>query len=231
MIKIAICDEKKRDRAMLKQLVQKTALFQNAEYKEFDSEAALADDLECGRHYDIVFLDTKGIETGHSISFSDTGAMIIFVAEDPDHAIQAFDCNAFHYILKSDSYEKFLAVLTKAYKKYQVSHSNYLLKCKEGPVCLPLSEICYIEYCNKHLIFYTDKESYVLRGSIGTVAEDLADFGFALVHQGFVVNLRKIHRFLKTDIILTNGMEVMMSSRKRNEVIALYTKFMEKYAV
>ena len=135
MIKIAICDDRTSDRALLKDLIEKTEVFQNAEYCEFESGDALTCDMECGRRYDIVFLDVdmqdlKGIETGKSIRYNDSDAMIIFVAEDPGFAIQAFDCNAFHYILKNDSYDKFLAVLIKARERYLSTHNRYVLNCK-----------------------------------------------------------------------------------------------------
>lgn len=232
MIQIAICDKNVSDRAVIKQLVEKTALFKNAEYSEFDSGCALSDQLDCGRRYDIVFLTFKASESMERFHFENNGEpMIIFIAENPENVIQAFEYNAFHCILKNDSYEKVYDVLTKAYKKYVSSHKNYLLKCKEGPVCLQLSDIYYVEYFNKHLIFYTDKEQYTLRGTIGTVANDLLPFGFVQIHQGFVVNIKKIQRFLKNDVVLTNGMKVMMSSRKRNEAIAFYNKYIQNTCV
>lgn len=228
MIQIAICDKNVSDRAELKQLVEKTALFGNAEYSEFDSGCALSDQLDSGRRYDIVFLEFKASEQMEKFRFEEScEPMIIFVAEKPENVIRAFEYNAFHCILKDDSYEKIYDVLTKAYRRYLSSHNNYLLRCKEGPVCLKLSDIYYVEYLNKHLIFHTDTEQYTLRGTIGTVASDLLPFGFIQIHQGFVVNVRRVQRFLKNDVVLTNGAKVMMSSRKRSEAIDFYNKFMK----
>ena len=48
------------------------------------------------------------------------------------------------------------------------------------------------------------------------------------MHQGYIVNLKKIYKIDDYMIILTNGNKVPTSVRKKTEVITRYADFMEK---
>ena len=112
MIKICICDDDSAYRQKLYALLEGTALLGNAEYSFYDNGAKLISDYESGARFDLVFLDVdmpecSGIETGKHISSSDPKAIIIFVTSYPQYAIDAFECSAFHYLLKDCDPERF----------------------------------------------------------------------------------------------------------------------------
>lgn len=233
MIKIAVCDDVAEDRDALYELIDGTELFGNTEYTSFDSGGALVDAISRGAEFDIVFLDVQmkginGIETGKQIYALNPKTVIIFVTNYPEYAIEAFECYAFHYVLKNERPEKFYEVIAKAHKRYVRSHSHYVVKCKEGPVSIRLSDLYCVEYQDKHVVFYTEDKCYKMRSTMGVIEKDLAEFGFVRVHQGYIVNLSKIQRFMKTDILLTNGQTVMLSTRKRTEVIEMHRKYIEE---
>lgn len=233
MIRIAVCDDVAEDRDSLYELIEGTELFCNTEYTSFDSGEALVDAVRGGREFDIVFLDVQmtginGIETGKQIYALSPHTVIIFVTNYPEYAIDAFECNAFHYVLKNEKPEKFYEVISKAYKRYVKAHARYVIKSKGGPVTIRLSDLYCVEYQDKHVIFYTKNKCYKMRSTMGVIEKDLAEFGFVRVHQGYIVSLSKIQRFMKTDILLTNGQTIMLSTRKRTEIIEKHRKYIKE---
>ena len=61
--------------------------------------------------------------------------------------------------------------------------------------------------------------------------ERLCSFGFYQCHQSFLVNLDKVRKIMKNDIILSNGESIMLSMRKRTETLAAYNKYIEQFVL
>lgn len=236
MIKIAICDDEKSGQTGLKALIKDTSLFSDAEYFCFESGHALTDSYKDGNRFDFVFLDVdmpgvNGIEAGMFINETDPKAIIIFYSAHPQFAIDAFDCNAFHYIVKGIDNDKFKSILKRAYDKYRRINESFLVKTKDALIKIPLSDIYYIEYMRKHLIIHTKTAYYETRDSMMNACEKLCGFGFYLCHQSFLVNFEKVQKITKNDIFLDNGESVMLSARKRSQTLAAYNTYIERFVL
>lgn len=105
MIKIAVCDDEILIRKELKNLINKQ--FHEVEVSEFSSGREF---LESKERYDITFLDIameglSGIEVAKCIRRKqemerDNKDIIIFVTGYRDYMEDAFDVNAYHYLVK-----------------------------------------------------------------------------------------------------------------------------------
>ena len=138
-MKIAICDDNPTERTALKSRLDATGELSGAEYRFFDDGDELIREYEKGERYDLVLLDVEmekvdGIDTGNYISSVDGDAMIIFVTSYPQYALDAFDCNAFHYLLKSSDDDRFNSVIHRALQHYKKNPRFYTLSTK---VCNP----------------------------------------------------------------------------------------------
>ena len=234
MIHIAICDDSQKDSLFLKSLCQKCTLSDTIKVELFDSGDAIISAINEYK-FDIVFLDVdmpelNGISVGKKIREINKNVIIIFCTNYPQYAIEAFDCEAFHYLLKPCTGEKVQDILARAVKKLGIMHTYHLLKIQNKSLRLALSDIYYIEYCQKHIIYHTNEKRIETTGKFSAVYDELKKYGFYQVHQGYIVNLAKIQDFQGYNVILENGQTVLISVRKKREVLLAYAKYVEDMA-
>lgn len=232
-MKIAVCDDSSQYRQIIINNLKEITLMPNFSCAEFSSSEDLLYSYNNGEKYDIIFLDVEmgeidGVEAGIRIREYDSKAIIIFISNYPQYAIPAYDCEAFYFIVKPIVPTKFKKVINKAMEKYKLLHQYYIIKNKGQVKKIAINDIYYIEIYRKHLIFHTGIGKYETIGKISEALTNLSSYGFCQIHQGYLVNMSKIKDFDGFDIILDNNEKVMVSVRKRAEVLKTYAKFLER---
>lgn len=232
-MQIAICDDSLQFRnEILHKLSFCAAVSVRNTYTQFSNAEDLLKAYNCGNRYDIIFLDVEmkdinGVDAGIQIRKYDTKVIIIFVSSYPKYAIPAYDCEAFYFIVKPIDQNKFVKIINKALKKYQTLHQYYIIKNKGEVLKMPINEIMYVEIYRKHLIFHTITGNHETIGKISEALVKLSPYGFCQVHQGYIVNMNCIKKFENYDIVLKNNERVMMSIRKKSEVLKEYANYLE----
>ncbi|MBR3964223.1 MAG: response regulator transcription factor [Clostridia bacterium] len=231
MISIAICDDSLQDATRLRGVCESFSSACEIEYSVFtDAEEFLSKHQKA--QFDIVFLDVEmpnqsGLDVGKKIRAANNQTIIIFSTSYPQYAIDAYDCEAFHYLLKPISEEKLEFTLKRAIKKISLSRQYHCIKIHNTTRRLPLSDIYFIEYCRKHIIYHTKYDVIETTGRFSDVIDALHNHGFYQVHQGYIVNFDKVYDFKGYSIILDDKRTVMMSVRKKKEVVLAYSKYVE----
>ena len=231
-MKIAVCDDISTSR---KDIISKVNhVFTNqVTFCEFASSEELLAEYSNGKKFDIIFLDVEmkvinGIEAGRKIREYDSKAIIIFVSNYPKYAIPAYDCEALYFIVKPIENENFYKVLNKAMDKYKLLHQYYVIKNKGNVIKIPVRKIVYVEIYRKHLIIHTTTSVYETVGKLNEALLELEPFGFCQVHQGYLVNMNLIRGFSNYDVVMENGEKVMMSVRKRADVLRTFACYLER---
>lgn len=232
MIKIAICDDSNIDANQLKSVCASCALPDKMEFYVYPSGQNLLSELAI-RHFDIIFLDidmpkSNGIEIGKAIRQEKENTIIIFCTSYPQYAIEAYDCEAFHYILKPCTRERIQDVLLRAINKLGLIRKYHSIKVQNKTIKIPISEIYYIEYCQKHIIYHLADRPVETTGRFSDIADELKKFGFYRIHQGYIINFEKVRDFKGYYAVLDNGQDVPISVRKKTEVLLAYAKYVEK---
>ena len=233
MIKIAICDDFSNDAELLERYCKSCELSDSVKVYIFSNGFDLIKSYEKNK-YDIIFLDVEmpnidGINIGMKIRNIDKQTIIVFATSYPQYAIDAYECEAFHYILKPFSQDKIFTTLKRAVDKLGIIHKYHKIKIKNKTIQIPISDIYYIEYCRKHINYHLQNNVIVTTGKFSDVINELQKYGFYQVHQGFAVNLQKIKDIDKFTIILVNLEKVPISVRKKSEVLLAYAKYVEAY--
>lgn len=228
-MKIAICDGCTVDINATRDIICKHRLAENSYIKSFTVGEKLLDCVEKER-FDIVFLDVdipeiNGLELGRRIKEISPDTFLIFVTSYPQYAIEAYDCEAFNYLLKPLDKQKAHRVIDRIEKKLADTNKYYIIKIKSESIRIPIRDIYYIECYKKHVIYHLKDTTFDTLGKLSEVYADLKDYGFYRVHQGYVVNMDKIKRIDNYSAILENGENVMISVRKKTDTMLAYSNF------
>ena len=217
MYKIAVCDDEEAVSAQVKELI--TEWNPSVDVVCFSSGEAL---LENYQSYEAVFLDIdmagmNGIETGKAIRKMDKDTKIVYLTAYRDYVSGAFGVHAFQYLLKPVNKKAIWNVLEEIFRYMKSAEKKIILDFHtvDGSLCLPVERIYFFEYENRKIRIVTDEEQYYMADKIGNVAKRMAEFGFSMPHQSFVVNMFHVKNVKNQQIFLDNGMEIPLSQKKQ----------------
>lgn len=217
MYKIAVCDDEEAVSAQVKELI--TEWNPSVDVVCFSSGEEL---LENYQSYEAVFLDIdmagmNGIETGKAIRKMDKDTKIVYLTAYRDYVSGAFGVHAFQYLLKPVNKKAIWNVLEEIFRYTKAAEKKIILDFHtvDGSLCLPVERIYFFEYENRKIRIVTDEEQYYMSDKIGNVAKRMAEFGFSMPHQSFVVNMFHVKNVKNQQIFLDNGMEIPLSQKKQ----------------
>lgn len=156
--------------------------------------------------------------------------ILIFTAESLEYALNAFDVEAFHYMMKPFSKEKFERVLYKAEGKVRrgVQMTPHLIiRVENSSYKIPADKIYYIESDNRKVRVVTDTESYSYYARLSDLEEELRD-SFFRIHKGYLVNLEYIQEFNKTEVTLLSGEHLLISKYKYQDFVKAYLGYIKE---
>lgn len=236
MIKIAVCDDEKNIRSYLTSLIRE----QNTECEV--TEYASADEyLSGGMGHDLLFLD---IELKGSASGMDGMGMarqirgmgeikqpvIIFVTGYEKYVYDAFDVDAFQYLVKPVNEQKFAEVFSRAQEKVlseaEQGKKTLVIQYAGANKAIPLDSIYYMESQSHKIVLYTKDGKVEYYAKIGELEEELQGH-FCRIHKGYLVNLSYVDEYSRTEIMLTNGDKLPLSKYKYEDFVKAYLRFMQ----
>ena len=216
MLRIAVCDDDERV------LGRTLDLLKHYERVPLQVDGYLSGEalLAAGKVYDILLLDIDmggldGIETARRIRAVDKEVKLIYITNYSDYTIFAFAVHAFAYLLKPVNEEELFAQLDEACL-YGLSNSGPRLELmtKEGRVHIVPVDILYFEYQDRQVSMYTVDRLWHLKQKITQVAQEFEQYGFAMPHKSFVVNLYAVQRIHGYEITLTDGTILPLSQKR-----------------
>jgi len=232
-MKIGICDDEKEVREMLKDKVEK--LYPQANLLLYTS----GEELLAGELPDILLLDIQmqgknGIKTAEELRLTDKHLIIIFVTAIEDYVFQAFDVDAFHYLVKPFSDEKFSEVLQKAVEKYEKPESetgkrkkpSLLIKTGGSHITVNFEDIVYAEVFDRKVMIHTMDSDIEYYGKLKDL-EKKAGEGFYRPHRAYLVNFNFIRKYDATTIYLKKG-QALMAKQKYQEFVKSYLRYNER---
>ena len=192
----------------------------------FQRGAAFLDAYE--QDYDLVFLDIDmpgldGMQTAKELRLMDEDVGIIFVTNLARYALHGYEVNALDFIVKPVQYESFAYKLRKALRIQQHFREENTIMLQHDGVTqkVNVSDILYVEADGSYVIYYTQDQSYRVRGPLKNVERDLTEQGFLRCNHGCIVNLQCVTN-LKNDTVVVGTQELPISrNRKKDFVVGL----------
>ncbi len=236
MIKIAICDDEKNIRSYLTSLIRE----QNTDCEI--TEYASADEyLSSGMGHDLLFLDIElkgsasgmdGMGVARQIRSMEQikQPVIIFVTGYEKYVYDAFDVDAFQYLVKPVNEQKFAEVFSRAQDKIlseaEQKKKTLLIQYAGANKAIPIDNIYYMESQSHKILLYTKDGKLEYYAKIGELEEELQRH-FCRIHKGYLVNLSYVDEYSRTEIILTNGDKLPLSKYKYEDFVKAYLRFMQ----
>ncbi len=193
---------------------------------------------------DILFLDIQ-MQDGSGFDLLDIlkeiNFKIIFITASDAHAIKAFRYAAIDYLMKPVDPDELISALSKfkadklnENEKYKLlndslknnkPHERLALHTQDKIHIVNINDIVRCESSvNYTEFFFAGGKKLLVTKTLKDFEDLLSDQGFFRVHQSHLINTKFIKEFVKTDggyIIMTDGSNVPVSTRKRPEVVKM----------
>lgn len=203
---------------------------------------------------DLVFLDVNmkdmnGFEVLQNVHITPK-PIVVFVTAHENYAIDAFDYEAFDFILKPYRDERFYRTIDKLLKQSPKEiDQNFEKKLKEffklnigvknihKPVRIPVKQghrtillepenIKYICASGYYAEIYTEENKYLLRESLNNLIELLGNKNFIRIHRSAIVNINFIKEivhseFSELDVRMKDNKLIRVSKSNKKDLLLL----------
>ncbi|MCY6957533.1 LytR/AlgR family response regulator transcription factor [Clostridium brassicae] len=168
--------------------------------EEFDDSVEALQYIESNKP-NIIFLDISmpkldGMALGKILNNFEKKIIIVFITAYKEYAVNAFEIEAFDYILKPYSEERIVRTLKRLERQ-----EKSIDKCMSNKITLKqdnklkvinIYDICYCEAHERETIIYIAKEKFVEHSSISEFYKKLPRKSFFKCHRSYIVNIEKI---------------------------------------
>jgi DNA-binding LytR/AlgR family response regulator len=206
-LNIAICDDEENIRIYICKLIQKQETF--CKITEFSSGKELLEfqDETNAEEIDILFLD---------ISMGDEDGMTV--------AKQ----------LRSQMESNFEQVFAQTIREYQYLMAKKKEKPKEVLVrngnrtrSVSADDIYYIESSNRKVTLYLRHEKIEYYDKISSLESELKP-DFFRIHKGYLVNIKYVERYDRTEVKMRNGDSLLISKYKYQDFVKRYLEYISE---
>jgi two-component system response regulator LytT len=159
--------------------------------------------------------DRDGIKIGTFLAEQDKTQFIYVTAHsDVEMVKEILKTKPAGYITKPVKQSDLFASVSLALSKYEMaSRENPVFTIKDGydNIIIPLKSIRYIEAEGNYLTVYCDDKKHVLRQSLENFLKETDSDLFFRIHRSFAVNIQKVVRYSKKEIVLTDNTTLPIS--------------------
>lgn len=227
MLSIAIVDDVRSEAEYLASFVERYGNENNEKMKiaRFKSGFDFLDGYKAV--YDAVFLDIEmpdidGMAAARKLREFDNDIIIIFVTNIAKYAIQGYSVGALDYLLKPPKYADIKMRMNIISKRKRLNDYSIVIPYQGGERKLTSGEIVYVESRGHDIIFHTDGDEILWKGTtLKRVESELTEHGFYRCNNCYLVNLRYCTE-IKDNSVMVNGEELQISrARKKGFMVAL----------
>jgi len=217
MYKVALCEDEQIYAHAQEEICREILEKLNIEHSisVFETSADFWASFSKGARYDFMLLDivmdgTDGMELARKIRGHDSDAAIVFITANPEFALQGYDVNALHYLMKPlrrDMLEKLIA--SDYERRFQCNY--FVFKSGTQNLRIPVRDIICFETVDRRILITLKDGTADYSGKLSEIAEGLPGETFMRCHIGYIVNLKNIETLTRTEAIAVNGKIIPVS--------------------
>lgn len=214
-MRVAIIEDEKVERERIIDFIERFSeeFHKKIEVEEFDSGDSLLSTFMSV--YDIMIFDidmpgTNGMDTARLVREKDKRAVILFMTNIAQYAVNGYEVDAVDYIIKPIGYFDFSMKFQKAVRRAAKRQDNYIaVDALDGMRKLKVSDIRYVEVLGHYLIYHLADSELKLRGSMKEQAALLGAYNFTQIHKSYLVNLAYVENISGNEILVDGGILTM----------------------
>lgn len=233
MLSIAVCDDEIIECAGMAEKIRGTLEEMKVPcfLRQFNSGEEL---LQSEEDFDIVFLDIMmdgldGMKTAKRIRKKASCRLLVFISASRDYVFDAYDVEAFWYLVKPVEREKLKQVLKKAVLKTEATSPDFILVNKgRQKQKIFLRDILYFEIMGRLIDIHKTGGISDYYGKISILEEELREKGFFRCHKSYLVHLKYVKGYNRQEAVLDNGEKIPISKRRYEEFCKALLSYMKK---
>ena len=219
MVSIAVCDDELLDCLTISAQIRIIMEEMGAAFcvEQFQSGRQLLKSL--GR-FDVIFLDIlmegmDGMETARQCRRMDFDRMLVFFSSSRDYVFDAYDVEAFHYLVKPVDEGKLRHVLGRAVERERQLFREYIVVSRDRQVRkLFLDSVRYFEIRGRQIEVHEEQGVFTWYEQIGALERQLKGKGFFRCHKSYLINLGHVEVYNRQEAVLDNGERILIARRR-----------------
>lgn len=231
MLWIAVCDDEVMECSRIAGKIKEILGEMKAPctIQQFYSGRELLQSLE---NFDMIFLDIimgglDGMRTAQMVREKAYDKLLIFISASRDYVFDAYDVEAFQYLLKPIEDKKLKRVLQKAVRKTQERSQAFIIVSRDRQrKKLYLDDILYFEIRGRVIDAHTTGGIFSYYEQIGLLERELQGKGFFRCHKSYLVNLKYVDVYNSQELVLDNGERIAIAKRRHEAFCGEILKYM-----
>ena len=216
MIRIAIVEDERRERAHLRDCL---AYMAEKEQLEFDIvEFGSGEEFLGGYQpvYDIVLMDIElpsinGMETAKALRRLDSFVLLVFVTNMVQYAVSGYEVDALNYILKPVNRFDFALKMNKAISRTaKRTEKSVQIRAGKDLYMLPVAAIRYLEVDGHYIVYHTTEGDYSEYITLKEAEKKLDKPYFVRCNRCYLVNLKYVAA-VRDDVVQVGRDELLIS--------------------
>ena len=231
---MAICDNDEGATFQIEEFIESTYEKHGVEMEidVYYSGEKLAEAISQGKMYDIIYLDIQmggldGLAVGKYIRKMELDSIIVYISEYIEYIESVFEVEAFEFIRKPISNEKFMLTLKRALNRLDRKQYFFDCKYKNYWIRIPIKDIVYFESSGRKInIHLKDNKMEIFNGKLDNVEIKLSNSPslFLRIHKSYLVNLSYIRAISGKKARLINELVLPISDDRKDNVRKQYVK-------
>lgn len=176
---------------------------------------------------DIRMAKMNGLEAAAEIRKNDIDSEIIFVTSHGEKMQEAFDVQAFHYLIKPLDIDKTRQVILRCIHRIEEKQSVFSFQSRQTPYSLYYSQIEYFESdVRKIIINLTDDTTRTFYDRLDLLEQNLPLTQFARIHKSYIVNMDQVETMTKNGVWMHSGKVLPVSRKYHQHFNELYRNYL-----
>lgn len=227
-VQIALCDDETAELKKIEEILgvyKKKHVNTNFMIECFESTEELLCMVREGKYSpQLIFMDIYmpgetgesiplGIEAARRLRDMGNGAKLVFITTSKEHALDAFEIEAFQYVLKPVQPDKLFSLLDRFQKEVQEEREKYILVRAEGKIIkVPVKDVVYCEAQGKRQCIHLADGTELVQNLTMAKLYEMCSVCQALVKVGasYIIHLEHIDSLNAQEAQMDNGQKIYL---------------------